>query len=470
MARRLFAVLLGVASAALAVACLAPEQSSSQPLQAPGANDVTLPRAAGRLGNAAGFYTDPETGNPVYRLSDEKLCPGGGRHFYSYTNQFSRKGNIVFDCLSNGPATHPIYDSNFKLIAEDAGSAAKSGAREVQELQWSQVSEVLFGRNGGEVLELDPFGRSTRVAADFLRNVRSVTRSDGSKVGVSAITALSVGPGDRLLVHLQCRRWDSGCPREWSVVGVATFDPATRQYAAIAVPHAPDTGEFDEAQWSQNPAGRVILIYANRPAWIAPAALDSFVRMDDNHGHSGYFAGADGRSYRISVKNDTVPASGDRPARVGQIGCTDAAGRLLQPWRREYALYDDATGKRALIFGCESPAEDYHAMHFTRSPGIRDVFGGSGSAILRYVIQRENGMAKGVRTELVAYTRSAMARCGYWAQPRAVMDWTGTRILFDSTATSDARGSRNPDGQPRTGCRTDVFVAVAPGLPPGTGN
>lgn len=425
--------------------------------------EIALPAAAHKEKQQAGYFTDPATGNRVYRLSDEKLCPGGGRHFYSYTNQFSAKGNIVFACLAQpnneGNATFPIYDSDMTLVAEDAASAARVG-RDVADMQWSQTREVLFARQGEQILELDPFGRSHRVAADFGKNIRRVKMWDGTEVGVSGIQALSVGPGDRLMVHLQCRRGDAGCPRDWAVVGVGTYDPASQRYAAIGVPHAPDSGEFDEAQWTQNPDGRIALIYANRPAWTVTADLTGFVKMEDNHGHSGYFAGASGRSYRVSVKNDTV-RNPDGTTRVGQVGCKDSSGHVRSPWSREYALYDDATGERALVWGCDVIAgTEMHPEHFSRSIGVSNVFGGSGRTITRFSVEEQGGKPVRVTANLVTYTRSEYQKCGYWAQPRATMDQTGTRFLFDSSMNHPRWPAREVNGKLKNDCRVDVYVAV----------
>src|ERR1700693_1180004 len=61
-------------------------------------NTVTLPAAAHKKGQTAGFFVDPITGYKVYRLSDGNLCPSGATHFYSYSNQFSPQGRMVFDC------------------------------------------------------------------------------------------------------------------------------------------------------------------------------------------------------------------------------------------------------------------------------------------------------------------------------------------------------------------------------------
>jgi hypothetical protein len=71
-----------------------------------------------------------------------------------------------------------------------------------------------------------------------------------------------------------------------------------------------------------------------------------------------------------------------------------------------------------------------------------------------------------VRIDPVAYHRSAegprarqMGReCGYWAQPRMVMDFTGTRFMFDSTM-SHPEWPALEGRKPKNDCNTDVFVA-----------
>jgi hypothetical protein len=425
---------------------------------------VHLPAAAHKRGERAGFYTDPDTGNPVYRLSDSRLCPGGARHFYSYTNQFSPAGNIVFACdVSAGRGSqfvYPVYSPDFELLFADSGSAAGAGGG-LQDVQWSQAREVLYARRGREILELDPFRRTSRVAADFGKAIGSVTRFDGTEIDVRAIRDLSVGPGDRLLVHLQCRRGDKGCPRDYAVIGIGVYDPAKGRFTAIAVPHSAEAGNFDEAHLSQNPAGRVVLLYSRKPAWSAPLDFSEFVKLDDNHGHTGYVAGSDGRSYRVSVVNDTLLRPDGTARGVGQVGCRDENGRQLVPWRREYGLYDDETGRRVLTWGCDIGLEhDLVPEHFARSPGARDVFASSGMVILRLLIRGSSG-ARDVGQETVAFTRSHHSQCGYWAYPRAAMDHTGNRFLFDSTMSHPRFPVNEVDGQRRTGCRLDVFVAQA---------
>ncbi len=429
-------------------------------------NTVQLPAAAHKKGQAAGFYVDPITANRVYRLSDSSLCPHGANHFYSYTNQFSSQGKMVFTCAFNPSnknlIAYPIYGPDFTLLIEDAASAARAGSGgELGELQWSQTREVLFARRGAQVLELDPFGHSTKVVADFAKNIRGVTLADGRTWSVELIRALSVGPGDRLLVHLICRGSDDNHPGNRALVGVGTFDPASGKYFAAPVQREEVAGKFDEAQWSQNPVGRVILIYANRPTWSAPADLSEFIKLDDNHGHSGYFLGSNGRSYRVSVKNDTLTNADGGFRGVGQIGCADEHGKMIQPWRPEFALYDDLSGKRVLTFGCEmSPATNLNPEHFSRSIGVQDVFAGSGKVITQFVLEYENGVPARIRITPVAYTRTSLKGCGYWAQPRAAMDHTGTRYLFDSSANNSRWAAVETDGKPKNDCRTDVFVAV----------
>lgn len=430
-------------------------------------NTVTLPAAAHKQGQTAGFFVDPATGNRVYRLSDSALCPHGAHHFYSYANQFSAQGKMVFNCAfraaNKNLIAYPIYGPDFTLLVEDAASAARAGKQELGELQWSQTREVLFARRGSQVLELDPFGHSTKVVADFAKNLRSVTMPSGEKSDISVIRALSVGPGDRLMVHLVCRGSGDNCRGDRALVGVGTFDPATGKYAASPVPHVEETGKFDEAQWSQNPAGRVMFIYANRPTWSAAADLTDFVKFEDNHGHPGYFLGSNGRSYRGTIKNDTVSKPDGTFRGVGQIGCADEKGKMIQPWRPEYGLYDDVTGKRVLIFGCEmTRASNLLPEHFSRSIGVKDIFAGSGNVITRFVVEYENGAPAHVRVTPVAHTRSSIRGCGYWAQPRAAMDHTGTRFLFDSSASSSRWAALESDGKPKNDCRTDVYVAVYP--------
>jgi hypothetical protein len=444
-------------------------------------NTVTLPHAAHKKGQTAGFFNDPITGNKVYRLSDEDLCPGGAIHFYSYTNQFSQQGRIVFDCMlgRGAPDQHPIYGPDFKLEYDDAldASHAPGSGNSFHDLQWSQEREVLYARSGGMVVELDPAVRKTRVVVNFVQRLHGFALKNGQKLLISGVKDLSVGPGDRLMVHLQCRFTSPSCPQDNAVIGIGVFDPATGQAHGIYVPVPGDKAPsgFDEGQWSQNPKGRLILVYGYAPNFSYTADLTSRVKFEDNHGHRGYFCGSNGRCYMVRVKNDTLPNGS-----TGQIGCKDADGKVAEPWRAEQGLYDDETGKRALIFGCDIPGQNAW-QHFTRSLGGKDIFGVSTErytfkpslekiapteeAIVRGVVEYADGQPSHVRLEPVAYHRSAsgpraklMGReCGYWASPRVVGDSTGTRFLFESTM-SHTEWPALEGKHPKTDCRTDVYV------------
>lgn len=447
-------------------------------------NTIVLPPTARQIGSSAGSFVDPVTGNKVYRLSDRALCPKGATHFYSYSNQFSARGLLVFDCLRPNAVVHPVYDQDFRLRWADVAAAARyvdsyGTPQPLVMVQWSQEREVLFGEAGLKIVELDPFGGKNRIFADFSVIKEVVRSSDGARIPVRTANELSVGPGERLMVHLRCRKPDPQCPKDWDVVGIGVYDPATGKYAAMYVPVPGDrapTG-FDEGQWSQNPQGRLIVVYEDAPNFSYSADLSSRVQFDDNHGHRGFFCGSNGRCYAVRQISDRLPRGG-----VGQIGCRKSNGELDLPWKQESALYDDETGKRVLVFGCDLPGQAPW-QHFSRSPGGKDVFGISSlrftfkpslerlfptdEAILRAKVEYAEGQPASVHIDPVAYHRSAegpraklMGReCGYWAQPRMVMDFTGTRFMFDSTM-SHPEWPAMEDGLSKLDCVTDVYVAV----------
>ncbi len=444
---------------------------------------VALPAAAHKKGQTAGFFVDPLTGNRVYRLSDSNLCPNGATHFYTYTNQFSPQGRIVFECQLGGGSPHmyPLYDADFRMLYDDALDAARvpGAAQNFRDVQWSLEREVLFAVNGNFLVEMDPFGRKTRVLVNLIDRIRAVEGPGGKRINVSTMKDLSVGPGDRLMVHLQCQVADRGCPGNRAMVGVAVYDPRTGKANALYVPVPGDKAPFgfDEAQWSQNPKGRLILVYGDAPNYSYSADLSSRVQLDDNHGHRGYFCGSNGRCYLVRSKSDTLPNG-----KVGEVGCKNADGTVATPWRAEEALYDDETGRRVLIWGCDLPGQNPFT-HYARALGGKDVFGISterltfgpslrtfaptDEAIVRGVVEYEGGMPARVRVEPVAYHRSAdgarsqlMGRaCGYWALPRVTMDHTGTRFLFDSTM-SHPEWPVTQGHRIKTDCRVDVYVAV----------
>ncbi len=421
---------------------------------------VQLPSAAHAVGQFAGSYVDPSTGFRVYRLSDRTLCPVNAGHYYSYSNQFSPAGRIVFTCqattINVNIRSFPVYDSTFKLLYLDAIAAA-GGPMPDGDAQWSQKREVLFGNWGLKIFEYDPFNGTHRVFADFSA-IQFVTRPDGTQVGISGVRALSVGPGDRIMVHLQCHL-TLNCPANYAVVGVGTYDPATGRYSAIAVPHAVGVAPkgFDEAEWTQNPTGRVAVIYANWATYSFVSDLSSNVLFDDHHGHAGYFLGVNGSSYKVSVKEDTLPNGG-----IGQIGCIG-----VTPWTSEFALYNDATGKRVLVWGCDMPTGTLLAnarTHFSRVLGStsKDAFFGSGFWIARFTVQYSGTTPSSVAGKLIASSRSDPSLCSgdYWAQPRATADHTGTRVLWDTNWHLSTTPTLESDGSVITSCKKDVVVAV----------
>ena len=472
---------------ALLLAQGAAAQDRSRPKEKTGGelevhNTIALPPAAHRAGGTAGVFVDPITGKKVYRLSDRTLCPKGGLHFYSYTNQFSPKGRMVFDCSGPNAVLNPIYDQNFRMLWLNAETAARyvnqyGNPQPLKTVQWSQEREVLYGVADLKIIELDPFAGKNRVFADFSAIKEVVRSSDGAHITISTAKDLSVGPGDRVMVLLQCRRTDAGCPQDWGVVGIGVFDPVTGKYTAMYFPVPGDRAPygFDRGQWSQNPKGRLVVEYNNAPNFSYTADLSSRVQIDDNHGHRGYFCGSNGRCYMVRTKNDTL-----RNGSLGEIGCRKPNGETELPWRTETAIYDDETGKRVLIWGCDLPGQNPFG-HFARSPGAKDVFGVStdrftfdpslakfyptDEAILRAEVEYAGGNPVGVRVTPVAYHRSASSdrakrmgrQCGYWANPRLVMDFTGTRFMFDSTMSHPEWPSTD-DGQSKLDCVTDVYV------------
>jgi len=368
----------------------------------------------------APFTVDDTTGARIYQLSGPgtPINVKQARHFYSYTNQFSPKGLMVFEADDPSDANYkmyPVYDASFNLLSKNAVRAAGGSDSSYGEVQFSQVGEWLYGRDGQcGIWKFDFLGKKKSLAARFR----------APRCG-----ALSVGPGDRLLVTL--------LNNKFQVEAVGVYDPATKKYAEA------DPGpNFDEAQWTQGAA--VAFIYTNAPAFFYTADLSVKAQQQDNHGHPGYFVGSNGKPYKISVKNDTIPNK-----KPGQIGCNPPTG-----WVPEHALYDEVTGQRVLTFGCNWLAgslEQKSMVHFSRS-AAKDVWFGTGAWITRYQLHyAPDGVTpKSVTSIPVAETKSKFG-CGYWAEPRGASDATGTRVLFESTRAG--------------GCATQVYVAIVPEKP-----
>lgn len=423
------------------------------------------PRAARRGGEQAVPF-DGGFGHPVYPLSDDRLCPGGATHTYSYTREFSIAGDMVFTCMVDAQNKNitevVVYDKDFRLAFRDAAGAARLGGTRLREPQFSQTRRVLFARDGLRIYELDPWNRRNRVYADFSRIEFDI---NGRKVPAYAGRDFKVGPGDAIVIELGTprRAFDPGardCPDCFELLGVATFDPAsgriyserTRNDARVAAWKVGSRG-FDEANLTQDSPARVFFTYHQRPSWSF--ALDfsdakQFLQPSfgpygkpnlqwSAHGHAGFFCGSNGRCYVVKPLNDIIDSDNDGvPDRVGQVGTT-----VGKSWRAFYQLANTATGKVELIWGADIPEMGFGFGHFSRSLA-RDVFFGSGAkhegnTITRYRVTYDAaGNPTSVTGENVALTNSEI-KCGYWAHPRVTSSDDGTRALFDSTLAGRCR-------------------------------
>lgn len=432
------------------------------------------PRAARRVGERAVPF-DGGFGHPVYPLSDDRLCPGGATHFYSYSREFSIAGDMTFTCMvdaQNHNLTEiVVYDKEFRLLFRDAAGAARLGGRQLSEPQFSQTRRVLFARDGLRIYELDPWNRRNRVYADFSRIAFEI---NGRKVPAYAGRDFKVGPGDALVIELGTPRRAlnpaaGDCPDCFELLGVATFDPAssriyserTRNDARVARWPKVGTSGFDEANLTQDSPPRVFFTYENRPAWSF--ALDfsdpvefrhaSFGPYGDRkyqwsaHGHPGFFCGSNGRCYVVRPLGDIIDDNLDGvPDRVGSVGTT-VNGR----WRGLFHLTNTRTGAVELVWGAQNPERQFSGGHFSRSLQ-KDVFFGSGAkhegnTITRYVVRYDaTGKPVEVLGENLAYTNSDI-QCGYWAHPRVTGSDDGMRALFDSTLAGR--------------CRPHVYVVAA---------
>jgi hypothetical protein len=402
---------------------------------------IKLPSAAHLRGDKAGSFTDPITKNRVFRLSDRELCPGGGTHLYSWGTPFSAQGRMVVNCDqgSNAPTTYVLYDRDFTLVEVDAARATKAPIN-IRSLQWSHEKEVLYGAVGPKVLRVDPIAKQSSVYADF------------SGMGARSIRDLWVGPSDRILVTLQA-------PGGWNVFAVAYFDSTNRKYGVWDLSKDPNGRAFHQATFTENPEGRVVIVY-NKTQRIFDLAFESSVEFADTS-HLGFLSLSNGK-YGI-VKNH---------------GACSGVGF----WKWQYALVDDVTGDVLAMFGCDVPGQHEWA-HWSRSIKLKDVFSVTTDrytfppsrerqptyeSVLLAKVVYQNNAPRTVQVTPIAYHRSAAGarakalgrHCGYWAWPRGSLDHTGTRVLFDSTMSHPEWPSQDTDGRTKTDCRVDVYVVV----------
>jgi hypothetical protein len=398
---------------------------------------IQLPSAAHKVGETAGFYTDPMTRNKVYRLSDGSMCPGGGSHIYSWSTEFSKQGKMLVKC-DQGKIAAPlylVYDKDFKLLTKDVLNAA-GAPPSLRFLQWSQGEEVLYGKQGTAIYRLDPGAKKTKVFAVF-----QVT-------GAVGIREFWVGPKDRIVADVH-RGGD------WAIIAVAVFDPETGKYSYWD----PEGKEVHQATLTQNPAGRVLVSLSSGGQLVFPTDFKSRYAMPK--GHYGFLPLLNGR-YGILKPDGECPGA--------------------PFWKFRYALRDDETGEVLLHFGCDVPGQ--HAWdHFGRSISTPNTFSVTTNrypfppsrdwqptyeAVLIGRVLYEGDLPKAVEVTPVAYHRSAAGErakaqgrdCGYWAYPRGVLDHTATRVLFDSTMSHPEWPALDGDGKIITTCRPDVYVVV----------
>lgn len=440
--------------------------------------------AAARKGGQAATAFDGGFGHAVYPLSDEKLCPGGATHFYSYSREFSIAGDMVFTCMVDARNANyfqfVVYDQGFVLRFKDAVSAAGLGSMGPENFatpQFSMERRVLFARNGTRIYELDPWNRKNRLVVNF--GGTPFTLRDGRTLRAGQARDFKVGPGDSLVMEMGVARrvlvpGARDCPDCFEVLGIAVFDPASGKihtYVTRDDPRMPRwpkvaTSGFDEANLTQDNPARVFATYENRPAWSF--ALDftdavefrqaSYPPYGDRkyqwsaHGHPGFFCGSNARCYVVRPLGDIIDDDLDGiPDRVGSVGTT-----VNGKWRGLFHLTNSRTGAVELVWGAQNPERQFSGAHFSRSLR-KDVFFGSsarheGNTITRYLVRYDAaGKPVEVLGENLAYSNSEI-RCGYWAHPRATGSDDGMRAMFDSTLAGK--------------CKSQVYVVVA-NTPPG---
>jgi hypothetical protein len=364
-------------------------------------------------------------------------------HQYSWSTEFSKLGKMLVVCLPVGnlPPQFMVYDENFTLLTKDALGAAKAPPT-TRELQWSQSEEVLYGKEGNTIYRLDLAARKTQVFAEF------------RIPGATGIREFWVGPKDRILANLM------GPPKS-KVVAIAVFDPGNGKYTLMDPARDLPNGEFHQATLTQNPAGRVLVSYS-QPTLQRVYGIDFGKGIDVPNGHFGFLALSNGR-YGI----------------VKPVG--NCSGGPY--WKFEYGIVDDESGEILLRFDCNIPGQPSWS-HWGRSIDIVDTFSVTThrlsfpasrtwqphyETVLIGKVLYDGAKLKSVEVTPIAYHRSAAGEnaqakgraCGYWAEPRGVLDHTGTRVLLDSTMSHPEWPALDVDGKLKTDCNRDVYVVVA---------
>ncbi len=414
------------------------------------------PPAAVQLPPRGSAYTDPASRNRVWRVTDSGLCPGGGRHTYSYWPVWNKDGShLLVECMGwkggREQSTPLLVRDRDLQVLGDALRGAPGGIYPGR-LFWAwNDSQTFFADRGIELWRWNPFQRTGKLLHSFA----------GQKVGQARVRHARlayVSFDDRyLLAELQGENPRKQNPSEWDVIGLATVDLQSGKIAGIL--DVSGFVFFDEAVITRDHHVWVVAHVGRKhtESLRYPPDFSRHIRVMEA-GHHAHGRLANGTP--VAVKE-----AGNRDCPAGTAsGNPRDAEYPERGWKPTAVLVDetvDTTGgdrgtplpNELLKLGCSVPGQ-HHFAHFSwNHPSgdflflSTDSYGDYATDRLAHGIFRVrlvlDGTGKVQRDEfdLLAHHRSD-TKVGYWAQPRASCNQQGTRCLFASTmsvATDNAR-------------------------------
>ena len=380
------------------------------------------------------FYRDPATKNRVWRVTDEKLCPGGAKHYYSYVPVWNQTGtHLVVACLRGQSVVPLLMDAKSFEVVGDAGRGAPG--LNAERLTWSwKDPNLLYGFNESEVWQVNPFTRKGK----RIFSLRSPVLKDRT---LRALRLAYISFDDRLaLVELQGPVPERGDRNPWNVVGLATVEIATGKI--VGQMEVVGMG-YDEAVFTKD--NRVWLV-TREDSYRYEPDFSKRIRVA-NHGHHAHGLLPNGTPVAVKEASDRAcppgtvsgnPADKDYP----RGGWKPTATLLNQLVESKGTPKTPPIESEIFMVGCNVPGL-HNYSHFSWNHEQRDrFFLSSGSygnapadptahAILRVRLEFSGDRVASDSIDVLAHHRTRGNN--YWASPRPSCNMQATRCLFAST-------------------------------------
>ncbi len=387
-----------------------------------------------------GSYLDPQTGNRVYVVTDNSLCRGGAKHFYSYWPVFSSDNtHLILECLSWVGSTAA---SNALLLQNDPGGPndlvvvgdALQGTSGMSpfELFWAWTNpQLVYGYANTVVRQWNPF---TRQAVDLL--------------DVSTIQAFGVTPSRMRMTYVSfddryfCLELMTPT---FTVYALAVWDRVANQIVGLL-----DLRNvfYDEAIFTKG--GRVWVILdpgTGLESRSYTRDFSSFVRPS-SRGHHAHGLLPGGRQVTVRESSDhDCPAGSTSGYPAGQ-GWQPTAGVIDETINSpSIAVTTYPWAAEIFWIGCKIAGRHTFA-HYSWNNVQTDrmfissqTYGPTGTdpladSLLRIRFQfnpTNNNQIISDQIDILATHRSEPGRFGYFAFPRMTCNQQGTRCLFASS-------------------------------------